>query len=93
MLLESGEQQVADGVPGERPVTAEPVLQHRRPARGGVVGTRGVRLEERRQRMRRSPGGITASSERSRPDEPPSSATVTTAVTWSHTWRSAVTVA
>ncbi len=31
--------------------------------------------------IRRSPGGTTSSSPRSRPDEPPSSATVTTAVT------------
>ena len=31
--------------------------------------------------IRRSPGGTTSSSLRSRPEEPPSSATVTTAVT------------
>ena len=37
--------------------------------------------------MRRSPGGRMPSSRRSRPDEPPSSATVTTAVTWSATSR------
>ena len=33
--------------------------------------------------IRRSPGGSTPNSPRSRPDEPPLSATVTTAVTWS----------
>ncbi len=43
--------------------------------------------------IRRSPGGSTPNSSRSRPDEPPSSATVTTAVTWSVTWRRAVSVA
>ena len=39
--------------------------------------------------IRRSPGGSTPSSRRSRPLEPPSSATVTTAVSWSVTRRSA----
>src|SRR5690625_3343100 len=39
--------------------------------------------------MRRSPGGSTPNSPRNRPEEPPSSATVTTAVRSSETWRSA----
>ena len=39
--------------------------------------------------IRRSPGGSTPNSPRSRPDEPPLSATVTTAVTSEATWRSA----
>src|SRR6478672_8924570 len=43
--------------------------------------------------MRRSPGGRTGSSWRIRPEEPPSSATVTTAVRSSVTWRSALSVA
>ena len=51
---------------------------------------RGVRSPARAARaIRRSPGGSRPSSRRSRPDEPPSSATVTTAVTWSATPRSA----
>ena len=43
--------------------------------------------------IRRSPGGTTSSSLRSRPDEPPSSATVTTAVTCGVSRRAADSVA
>ena len=43
--------------------------------------------------MRRSPGGMMSSSDRSRPDEPPSSATVTTAVTCGVSLRAADSVA
>ena len=39
--------------------------------------------------IRRSPGGRQFSSARSRPEDPPSSATVTIAVSWSVTRRSA----
>jgi hypothetical protein len=43
--------------------------------------------------IRRSPGGTTSSSLRSRPDDPPSSATVTTAVTCGLSLRAADNVA
>jgi len=43
--------------------------------------------------IRRSPGGTTSSSLRSRPDDPPSSATVTTAVTCGVSLRAADSVA
>ncbi|COX81299.1 Uncharacterised protein [Mycobacterium tuberculosis] len=49
------------------------IVAHRRPC--------GLSDANAAKAIRRSPGGTTSSSLRSRPDEPPSSATVTTAVT------------
>ncbi len=76
-LGEPGEDQVAHRVPGERAGAAEAVLHDLgpRPDCPGCPAASAARA------IRRSPGGITPSSARSRPDEPPSSATVTTAVT------------
>ena len=88
-LPERDDEQVAERVPAERPVAARTGAAARR-ARSGPTRSS---PHSAASAIRRSPGGSTPSSSRSRPDEPPSSATVTTAVTWSVTWRRAVSVA
>ena len=72
-LGEADEHEVAERVALEL-AAAEAVLERRRPRRCR-------RRRARRGTARMSPGGGTPRSRRSRPDEPPSSATLTTAVT------------
>ncbi len=79
-LHQPDQHEIADRVAGERvaaPVTrgAEPVLEQL----GGQLGVRPVR-GERGQRLPQVAGGSASRSARSRPLDPPSSPTVTTAV-------------
>ena len=75
-LPQRDDQQVADGVVVQLAVAGEAVLQHAAPRSGPSRRRRTAP----RAPCRRSPGGSTPNSRRSRPDEPPLSATVTTAV-------------
>ncbi len=73
--LKAGQHQIADGMSGQRTAPAEAVLDD-----GGPQPTvRTVRCQGR-QRHSQITGGTMSSSLRSRPEEPPSSATVTIAV-------------
>ena len=70
---ERGDDQVAERVAGEPLAVREAVLEQR--ARAGRPGRRPCATRQ----LRTSPGGSIPSSRRSMPDEPPSSAIVTTA--------------
>ena len=67
------------------PRAPEPVLQHVGPGAPDSSSPHSAASA-----IRRSPGGRQSSSSRSRPEDPPSSATVTIAVRWSVTRRKAV---
>lgn len=75
LLPEGDDQQVADRVSVEVALGLEPVLDDPGPGAAPVVVA-----AERGERLAQVAGGRTPSSSRSRPLEPPSSATVTTAV-------------
>ena len=88
-LVEPGHQAGCrwDGRPAHRcrRTCVEVIVAHSRPC--------GLSDAKAASAIRRSPGGTTSSSLRSRPDEPPSSATVTTAVTCGVSLRAADNVA
>ena len=83
-LPQRGDEQVADRVAGRSPVAAEPVLDHVAPGAAPVVVA-----AQRGQRHPQVAGRQDADLARSRPLEPPSSETLTTAVSWPVTCRSA----
>ena len=70
-LRHGGDEEVAERVAGERSLAAEAVLEE--------LGHQRLGLGERGQALADVPGGSTRYSSRSRPLEPPSSATVTIA--------------